>query len=149
VTSINPTVPLTWFALALSVTPLLAHHSVAAEYDMSKTVTMQGNIIKVEWMNPHVRVWVETKNGDATASSWELELPPPNTLIRLREQSGQPNNTSRDFFKQGDQVSVTFWRAKDGSLLGYGLAMAFPDGRSMNFPTGWLFGGASPNQQPR
>lgn len=125
-------------ALAVSVMPLLAHHSVAAEYDMSRAITIQGAVSRVEWMNPHVRLWVETKNGDATVSSWELELPPPNTLKRMRQGLGEANNAARDPFTPGDQISVTLWRAKDGSLSGYALSIGFPDGRVMNLPRGWL-----------
>ncbi len=121
--------------LTLSVAPLLAHHSVAAEYDKSKTVTIQGTINKVEWMNPHAHVWVETNNGDTASSTWELELPAPSALMR-GELSGEPNN-GRDVFKPGDRVTVTLWRAKDGSLLGHALAVAFANGRVVNFPRAW------------
>ena len=142
VTRLNLAVTFTGFALALSVTPLLAHHSVAAEYGLSKVITIQGTVTRVERMNPHARLWVETKNGDAGLSSWELELPPPRALTRMFTRSGEPNNQSRDFFKQGDQLSVTLWRAKDGAMLGHALTIAFPDGRVMNLPRGWLFSDA-------
>ena len=116
-------VTFTGLALALSVMPLLAHHSVAAEYDMSTTITI----------------------ADATVSNWELEFPPPNTQLRIRGRSGEPNNAGRDLFRQGDQVSVTLWRAKDGAILGHALTIAFPDGRVMNLPRGWLNGDAGSN----
>jgi hypothetical protein len=145
VTRINLTVTFTWFALALSVTPLLAHHSVAAEYDMSKTITIQGTVTRVDRMNPHARLWVATKSGDAGVSNWELELPPPATLVRMFARSGVPDNQNGDFFKQGDQLSVTLWRAKDGTMLGHALTIAFPDGRVMNLPRGWLSSDAGSN----
>lgn len=132
-------------AAVFSVMPLLAHHSVADEYDKSTTVTIQGMVTKVEWMNPHARVWMNTKNADGTVSNWELELPPPNVLTRMRASAGEPNNTGnagKDTFKQGDQLTVTLWRAKDGSLLGNALTISFPDGRVMDLPRGWLQGGA-------
>lgn len=133
---VNPTITLTALCVVLSaVMPLLAHHSVAAEYDMTRVITIQGMVTKVEPVNPHVRLWVETKNGDAAPSTWELELPGPNALTRV---SG---NKSRDLFRQGDQVSVTLWRAKDGTTLGHALTITFPDGRVMSLPTGWLYGG--------
>lgn len=115
---------------------------------MSTTVTIQGTVTKVEWMNPHARLWMNTKNADGTVSNWELELPPPNVLTRMRAPAGEPNNTGnmgnmgKDTFKQGDQLTVTLWRAKDGSLLGNALTISFPDGRVMDLPRGWLQGGA-------
>ncbi len=123
---INPAFAFAGFSLALSVAPLLAHHSTAAEYDISKTITIQGTVTRVEWMNPHARLLMEAENRDP----WELELASPNALMK--------EGATRDLFKQGDQVSVTLWRAKDGSLLGYPLTITFPDGRVMNLPRVWM-----------
>ena len=135
---IHAAVTFAGIALVVSTTPLLAHHSVAGEYDMSRTFTIQGTITRIEWMNPHARLWVDTRNSDATLTTWELELPPPNTLARMHDQAGLPNNASKNFFKQGDQVTVTLWRAKDGSLLGNALSITLPDGKVMDLPRGWL-----------
>jgi hypothetical protein len=79
----------------------------------------------IEWMNPHARLWVDTRNDDGSVSGWELELPPPNALKRALG--------SLDFVKQGDQVSVNLWRAKDGSRVAHTLTLTTPDGRVMNF----------------
>jgi hypothetical protein len=114
------------FGLGLAVMPILAHHSIEGTYDIDKMVTIQGVVTKIEWVNPHARLWVDTSNADGTVSSWEMELPAPNAL-KIR-------NVSMDFVKQGDQVIVTLWRAKDGSRLGNALTLTTPDGRVMNFP---------------
>ena len=102
---------------------MLAHHSVKEQYDIDKMVTIQGAVTKVVWVNPHARLWVDT---DRTVSSWEMELPPPNAL-KIR-------GVKMDFVREGDQVTVTFWRAKDGSRLGHALTLTTPDGRVMDFP---------------
>jgi hypothetical protein len=114
------------FGLGLAVMPMLAHHSVEGQYDIDKMVTIQGVVTKMEWVNPHARLWVDASNADGTVSSWEMELPAPNAL-KIR-------NVRMDFVKQGDQVTVTLWRAKDGSRLGSALTLTAPDGRVMNFP---------------
>jgi hypothetical protein len=112
--------------LTASLTPLLAHHSVAAQYDISKTITIQGVVTKTEWLNPHARVWVDAKNDDGTISNWEMELPPPNSL----KWTG---GVGKDFVKQGDQITVSVWRAKDGSRLANALRLTLPDGRILKF----------------
>jgi hypothetical protein len=137
---INRVVTLMGFALALSAgMPLLAHHSVPAEFDMNASVTIQGTIARVEFMNPHVRLWMDVKNADGTVSDWELELPPPNTLKRMRQKPGKPNRTSTELFKPGDALSVSLWRAKDGSLVGHALSIILPNAEVLSFSsgTGW------------
>ena len=111
------------FGLGLAVMPMLAHHSVPGQYDIDKTVTIRGVVTKIVWANPHARVWVNT---DGAVTSWELELPPPNAL-KLR-------GIKVDFVKEGDPVTVTFWRAKDGARLGNALTLTTPDGRVLDFP---------------
>jgi len=116
--------------LVASVVPLRAHHSVAANFNTGTTITIKGVVTKTEWMNPHARFWVDAKNDDGTVSNWEMELPPPNAL--KRQEGGK-----LDFIKQGDQVTVSLWQAKDGSRLAHALMLTLPDGRVMAFPRGW------------
>ena len=124
--------------LAVSVMPGLAHHSVPAKYDVDREISIRGVVTRIEWTNPHARLWVDAKNDDGTVSGWEMELPPPNALKR---ELG-----SLDFVKQGDQVSVNLWPAKDGSRLAHTLTLTTPDGRVMNFPRngGWVSASARP-----
>jgi hypothetical protein len=112
------------FGLGLVVMPISAHHSVEGTYDIDKIVTIKGAVTKMVWVNPHARIWVDTDNSPV--SSWEVELPPPNAL-KIR-------NVNMDFVREGDQVTVTLWRAKDGSRLGHALTLTTPDGRVMDFP---------------
>jgi len=48
--------------LAVSVVPVAAHHSFAAEYDSSKTITVTGEVVRLEWTNPHARVVIDGKD---------------------------------------------------------------------------------------
>jgi hypothetical protein len=121
-------------ALVVSVMPGLAHHSVASRFDVEREIGLRGVVTRIEWTNPHARLWVDARSDDGTVSDWEMELPPPNALKR---ELG-----SLDFVKQGDQISVNLWRAKDGSRVAHALTLTTPDGRVMNFPRngGWMPG---------
>jgi len=112
------------FALAASVLPLAAHHSVAETFDTSREITIRGVVSKVEWKNPHTLAWIDVKSDNGIVSSWEIELAPPNALKR---------KGGSDFIKAGDQLSVVFWQAKDGSKVANPLTLTFSDGRVINY----------------
>jgi hypothetical protein len=105
--------------VALVCLPLRAHHSFAAEYDSKVMITVTGQIEKVEWTNPHVYLHVAVKDAAGKVTSWALEGYPPNTLKR----TGFP----RDILKEGETVTVTAYKAKDGSNTGAGREVTFPD----------------------
>lgn len=93
--------------LLAATIPALAHHSFAAEFDAAKPVTVQGTVNKVEWTNPHIWIYVDTKNAGGQAERWQCEGGSPNTLAR--------EGWSRDTLKPGDQVVIEGFRAKNGS----------------------------------
>ena len=46
----------------LAVKPLVAHHSFDAEYDSKKPITVSGVVTKLDWVNPHAFVYIDTKD---------------------------------------------------------------------------------------
>jgi hypothetical protein len=68
----------------LSVTtPALAHHGFDTEYDASKQFTLTGVVQKVEWQNPHMRVYVDvTDEKTGKVTTWNMEMTSPNTVRR-------------------------------------------------------------------
>jgi hypothetical protein len=95
-------------------TPLLAHHSVSAEFDQSKPVKFTGTVKKVEWMNPHIYTHVEVKEPDGKVVVYRVEGGPPNSLFR--------SGWRRDSLKAGDVVSVSAIRAKSPTSMNVGVA---------------------------
>lgn len=68
-------------ALLVLVLPLgtHAHHSFAAHFHMDNFVEVQGRVTEVDWVNPHIRIYVE----DADGETWEVEAGPVNLLSRM------------------------------------------------------------------
>ena len=64
------------------VAPALAHHSFAVEYDKAKPVAGTGVLSKVEWTNPHMRIYVDCKDAKGAVTTWNLELGSPNSVLR-------------------------------------------------------------------
>ena len=60
---------LTGLALSAAATPV-AHHSVAGQFDSTKAITLKGVVSKVDWMNPHVYVYLDVKESDGKLTTW-------------------------------------------------------------------------------
>ena len=101
-------------------TPVVAHHSFAAEYDSQTVLTLNGTISKIEWTNPHIYIHLDVKDPAGKVTTWSLEGYPPNTLKRT--------GFSRDLLKEGGKITITAYKAKDGSNTGAGREVTFPDG---------------------
>jgi hypothetical protein len=115
----------------LAPLPALAHHSFAAEFDAAKPVTVKGEVQKVEWTNPHIWIYVDTKNAGGQAERWQCEGGSPNTLAR--------QGWSRETLKPGDQVTIEGFRAKNGSTTCNSRTVKTAEGKT-------LFAGSSLGQ---
>ena len=94
---------------ALAALPVLAHHSIDAEFDRNKPITISGTVTKVDWMNPHIWIYLDVKDKDGKTVKWQFEGGPPNALRR--------GGWNRDSVKEGDQITVKGIMAKvDGGL---------------------------------
>jgi len=121
--------------LLLGALPALAHHSFAAEYDEKKPVKVTGIVKKVEWTNPHSRMYLDVKDASGKVTVWNFEFGSPNHLFR----AGWNRNT----VKEGDQITVEGWGAKDGSHLAQTRQVILADGRKVpGFASGGDSGGA-------
>ena len=113
-------------AIVVTAVVLSAHHSTTAEFDVGHRVTVNGTLTKVDWVNPHIVVFIEAMGAEGAGNvAWKFESNPPAWFRRV--------GVSRaDFAKAiGQTVTVESNRAKDGSLYGYLLKITYADGNSL------------------
>ena len=111
--------------LCLSVAvPSIAHHSFAAVFDVSKPVEVSGTVTDVEWMNPHAWIHLDVEGDDTEVESWSFELGSPNGLIR--------RGWSRATIKPGDVISISGYRARDGSMRGNVVGVTLATGQRLD-----------------
>ena len=96
------------FGAFLAAMPLMAHHEIAAKFDDKKPVTLKGTVTKLDWVNPHAFVFIDSKDESGAVKSFKIEMGPPYALVR--------GGWKRDTVKIGDKVTVEACAlAKDGS----------------------------------
>jgi hypothetical protein len=104
-----------------SLSPVLGHHSFAAQYDRSKSVTLKGTVTKVEWQNPHIYFYLDVTPPDGKTEHWAIEGGAPNALYR--------QGWRKDSLQAGNVVTVEGSLAKDGSRLANMRTVVLADGR--------------------
>ena len=90
------------------------------KYDSKQTVTLTGKISKLDWTNPLVHIYLDVTDREGKVTAWSLEGYPPNTLKR--------RGLTSDLLPQGQTITVTAFRSKDGSNAAAANQIVFPDG---------------------
>ena len=103
--------------------PVLAHHAFSNEFDMSKPITLEGVVTRIEWENPHVHFFIDVTGADGVVVNWSCETGGPTRLAR--------RGWTRETLKLGDKVIVHGYIAKDASHSVDGRQVIFADGRKI------------------
>src|SRR5258707_14516812 len=101
--------------LLASAIPVVAHHSVSAEFDTTKTISFTGKVKEVNWGNPHIYTSVEANDPDSGKPvTFRVEGGAPNALFRA--------GWRKDTLQIGETVNVTGNRAKNHDSMKIGQA---------------------------
>jgi hypothetical protein len=112
--------------------PVRAHHAFAAEFDRDKPITMTGSVTKLEWTNPHARIYIDVKDEKGNIVNWDFELGPPNGLMR--------RGWNRNSLRQGHVVTINGFLSKLAPRVANARTVKLADGREVfagsSFDTG-------------
>ena len=120
-------------ALFAASLPASAHHSFAAAFDMQQPITVQGTIVQVRLENPHSWFFLDVKDASGKVERWAFEAGTPSGMIR--------NGYKKDVIKQGAQVTIRGFRARDASQK---MGML----RELVMADGTVYGMFGPQQGP-
>ena len=98
----------------VSAIPVIAHHSISAEFDTTKTITFTGPVKALECGSPHIYTQVEAKDAAGKVYVYRVEGGPPNALFR--------SGWRKEDLKVGTVVTVTGNPAKSATSENVGQA---------------------------
>jgi hypothetical protein len=98
------------FFLALSSAGARAHHAIAAIYDSSKPLTLEGIVTEFQFISPHPIVLIEVDRG-GRRETWRLEMDNRGELSAVGMRA--------DTLRKGDRVTVRGGVARDQSRALY------------------------------
>ena len=114
--------------LAAAAVPALAHHSLFAVFDEGQAVTLKGVVSKVEWVNPHVYLYLDVADAAGKLTTWSVETFPPSTLRRA--------GLTREKLGLGQNITLVGYKARNGKDLAFLRTITFADGREVMIALG-------------
>ena len=112
--------------LAIGI-PVFAHHGTAGVYDFTVRITTKAVVKEYIWANPHVQIYVETKDEQGTVEKWNGEASNALALHRAGWNS--------KIIKPGDPITMTGYQAKTGAKMLRLKSVTLSDGRELEtFP---------------
>jgi hypothetical protein len=102
---------------------LWGHHSLTAEYDQKKPVSLNGTLTKLDWRNPHAWIYIDVKNAAGGVDNWRCELGSPNAMTR----AGFTQNS----VMPGEEIVLEGLLAKQGSNICSTRVVKSKDGRTL------------------
>ena len=122
-----------WGAVAVCLLALslaragYAHHSVAGEFDVHRTVRLNGVVSKVDWANPHIYVHLAVRDAHGAVEDWRLESVP----VAMMRKSGLSKVL---LLGNGQPATVDAYLARDKTpYLGYLVKITYADGHHYQF----------------
>jgi hypothetical protein len=107
-----------WIARSAALGGLLAvgaqvqaHHAVAGVYDLNKEIVLEGQLTKLNFVNPHANMLVAVPNADGSVTEWTLTTASIQTLTR--------QGLNRTSIKKGESLKITALPARNGSPSGF------------------------------
>jgi len=110
----------------LSGMPASAHHAVQASVDINNSVSAEGVLVKVDWVNPHIWMHFDFRRPDGSVVK---NVAVEGLGIAALRQVGI---SSKDALKLGVSYKINYYPFRSGEPGGFMNSLVLPDGRSFD-----------------
>ena len=107
---------------------VLAHHSTAVDFEKGTVVAIEGAVTNAEFVNPHMRFYVDVAGDDGTVENWQIETRPARDLVNrgITPETLAPGTLVRVEGEPSRRGQNSMWLT--GLTIGEGRRIAFVDG---------------------
>lgn len=85
-----------------------AHHSNGLYFDMSKAITLEGEVVRVAWVNPHVLLYLQSKNQQGESEQW---------IIQGSSNVRQVREVMRERLKPGTHIAARVFPPRNSMFV--------------------------------
>ncbi len=125
----------TGLAALLESAPSGAHHS-RANFDLDRTIVLEGTVTKFRYRNPHGFLWLDVSDARGGTEEWAVEL---GSIPNLKQMG-----MDRDSLRPGDEVTVVVNPdRKAGSRYAFFVSLTTADGDRFAFDDVFAYSGAA------
>ena len=103
--------------------PAFAHHG-SAEFDMTKTFTLEGTVTEFRFVNPHVQIFFDAKDNNGKVLHWTAEANSPSVL--------RNHGWRKNVIEHGDRATIIGYGARNGSTSLHLRKVILSDGRALD-----------------
>jgi len=96
--------------IVASAIPATAHHSNPLYFDVSKAITLEGTVLRVAWINPHVLLFLQSKDEKGELETWILHGRSLNNALRVV-------GSMKERLKPGTLISARVWPPRNPLFL--------------------------------
>ena len=89
--------------------PATAHHSNPHYFDMAKVMTLEGVVLRVRWINPHIILYLQSKSEKGELETWVIHGSSPSNAVR--------RVGLKDRLQPGISISARVWPPRNPLFL--------------------------------
>jgi hypothetical protein len=119
---------ITYVFLIVALLPLAAHshHAYRVAYDFNRTETLEGEVLKLELVNPHARIFVNVRKENGEEEEWMIEGPGRLALAR--------RGWTDDMFEGGGTITAVGNPSSEGHHAIWLEKLVMPNGTEILDP---------------